>query len=253
MAIIKFTATKLVNTGKRGILPRDENGYYTIVIGGLNCLNSAGERYLLEGAQTLFQNDSGVFMRRVRNGCLKAETGHPKRTPGMSNDDYLRRILTIDEKNVCAHFKDVWLDTDYGKTHPELRNPQLCAILAKLIPAGPNGPALQKALDNPDENVCFSIRALTSDFYQNGVNNRVLKSIVNWDWVVEPGIAIATKYDTPCLESISESIVTREEVSRVIQTPSAMIATEDSRIIAQEAIHLFDTSKEIITPKFFKW
>lgn len=252
MSMVRFTATKLAGTGKKGILKPDADGYYTLVIGGLNCLNSAGEKYLLEGARDLFQSSS-IFQRRVKNGCLKAEMGHPKRLPGMTDDNYLTRILTIDEKNTCAHFKEVWLDELFGRNNPQYRNPELCAIMAKVRPAGPLGDSLARSLENPDENVCFSIRALTRDYFHRGVNQRVLQSIVNWDCVTEPGIAIATKYDTPSLEALEDTYVTRRLMEAAAGATHSSLATEDSRMIAQEAMRLFDIQSTSLTPGFANW
>ena len=83
MSIVRFTASKLLSTGKKGTLTPDSEGYYTQNIGALNCLNSVGELYVLEGAKELFQSSSGL-MRRINNGALRGENGHPSMKPGMS-------------------------------------------------------------------------------------------------------------------------------------------------------------------------
>lgn len=235
MSAIKFTSTKLTNAGKKGILTPDENGYYELVIGGLNTFNSVGEYYTLEGAKELFEQSS-IFMRRVNNGCLKGESGHPKRQPGMSDNDYVRRVLTIEETNVCCHFKEVWLDEQFGRKNPQLKNPSLVAIMAKVKPAGPRGPSLQASLDNPDENVCFSIRALTRDYYSRGTTYRVLNQICTFDNVVEPGIATSNKWQSPALESMMEQFVTLKRLENVLETTASEFAMEDSQIILTDTI-----------------
>ena len=130
---VRFTATKLTDINKKGLLLPDSEGYYELPVGGLNVVNSSGQFYTLEGAKDLFDSSS-IFMRRVRNGCLKGELGHPKRLPGMSLDDYIQRIVTIDEKNVCCFFKELWLDFEFGKKNPQLGTPDLVAVMAKLKP-----------------------------------------------------------------------------------------------------------------------
>ena len=250
MSNVRFTSTKLNGTGKRGILKPDANGYYEMVIGGLNAFNSAGEYYTLQGAQKLFE-ESSIFMRRVKNGCLKGEVGHPKKTPGMTNQDYVNRILTIDEKNVCCHFKEVWLDPEFGKRNPSMGNTGLTAIMALVKPAGPKGDSLQASLDNPDENVCFSIRAFTIDQYVRGVNNRMLDSIICFDHVAEPGIAIASKYSAPSLESLIDAGITEAQLLRLINQDNGLICTEDSKEIAIEALKMFATNSK--PPVYTKW
>lgn len=247
---VKFTATKLLGTGKRGILTPDADGYYEMIIGGLNTFNSVGEYYTLDGAKALFEQSS-IFMRRIKNGCLKGEVDHPKRSNGMTDNDYISRILTIDGNNVCVHFKEIWLDENYGKKHPELKNSNLVAIMAKLKPAGPKGSALKASLDNADENVCFSIRALTKDYYQRGQVYRVLNQIVCFDMVTEPGISIANKWQAPALESLFDLSVTKTQLESIVEDRCSLVATEDSRQLAVESLKTFSSS--VVVPKFTSW
>lgn len=251
MAVIKFESTKLNNTGKEGILKPDEDGYYTIPVGGLNTLNSAGEYYTADGAKQLFEASS-VLMRRIANGNLKGEMGHPKKLPGMSMDDFLNRIMTIEEKNVCCHFKEIWLDTDFGKNNPNLNNKNLVAIMAKIKPAGPYGPALKASLDNKNENVNFSIRAFTSDFYQAGKTIRVLKNIMTWDCVTEPGIATSNKWQSPSLEKLEEQLFNKEQFMSAISHSKELVVTEDSKLMINDVIKTFE-EKKILPPTYMKW
>jgi hypothetical protein len=249
MNSIKFTSTVLNGSGKKGILKPDEEGYYTLVVGGLNTYNSAGEYYTLDGAKRLFESSS-IFMRRVSSGCLKGEVGHPKQTDNMSLATYTNRVLSIEETNVCCHFKEVWLDYDYGKNNPKYNNSGLVAIMAKVKPAGPNGSQLKSSLDNPNENVCFSIRALTRDYYRAGTRMRVLDTIVTFDNVIEPGIATSTKYSSPALESLSETLVNRKQLEALL-LPNNNIATESSKTIINEILISLD--KNINPPIYNRW
>lgn len=244
--MIKFTSTKLAAKDKAGILKSDEQGYYTVVIGGLNMFNSVGEYYTADGARHLFEQSS-TFMRRIQNGCLKGELGHPKRGPGLSMDDYLRRIMTIEETNVCCHFKEVWLDDQYGKNHPEFRNPSMIAIMAKVKPAGPKGPSLKESFDNPSENVCFSIRAFTKDYMQQGKTIRVLDQIMTWDKVEECGLFIANKWDTPSLESLSDTVIYKSQIEKILQTTVDEVAMEESRVFATDLLKSFNVPHPLYT------
>ena len=61
--IVTFTETIFTAKGKEGILPGpDSDGYHTVVLGGLNCYNSAGEYYTADRVIDMFR-DSSVFMR----------------------------------------------------------------------------------------------------------------------------------------------------------------------------------------------
>lgn len=251
MSIVKFTAQKLA-PGKKGILPCDENGYYTMPIGALNVFNSVGQFYTMDGAKQLFEGSSS-FMHRVANGYLKGEVGHPKRG-NMTVDQYMARILTVEETNVCCHFKEVWLDDTFGKTHPELKSPNLVAIMAKVKPSGEKGAALKESFENPDENVAFSIRSLTKDVYVRGVTNRIIQQIITFDNVTAPGISHANMWSAPALESFEEQIITKRNVENFIQNHPELVATESTRELATEALGLFDGSRiSTIPPLWAKW
>lgn len=206
---VSFTSTALKG-GKKGIVTPDADGYYTMVIGGLNVFNSAGEYYTLNQAKELFEQSS-LFMRRVKAGVLKGELGHPRKQPGQSDEDYVRRVLDIDEKNIAAHFSDVWLDFNNVK---DKDGRTVVAIMAKVRPSGPHAAVLQASLDNPKEDTCFSIRAFTEDRYSGGVKNRALTSIVTFDFVLESGIHFARKYYNPSLESLEEQTFTIDSLKQ---------------------------------------
>ena len=203
MEQLKFT--EVVFQEKDGVkkdrLVVDENGYYTINLGALNSFNSAGEFYTASKATELFESSS-VLMRRIQSGSLYMELGHPKRQPGMTDEDFYRRILTIEETNVCGHISEVTLDFNYGKKNPILNNPDLIAIVGKVKPAGPHAETLRISLENPKQNTAASIRGITENKYSNGRMNRTLTNIITWDHVIEPGIAIANKATTAALEAV---------------------------------------------------
>ena len=245
--VIRFTATKLINSKKEGILKPDADGYYELCIGALNVYNSAGEYYTLKGAEDLFSSSSS-FMRRVANGCLKAEVDHPRMLAGMTDKEYLERVLSIEQKNVCAHIKEIWLV-------PTSTNGGMVLVMGKVKPAGVKGFALQEALDNKHQNVCFSIRALTSDYQQGGTRYRVLKYIQTFDWVTEPGISTANKWDSPALESIDDKIILLSDLERIAHhAPLKGVSMEESTQSAMDALQSIQRSlKTHKVPFYTQW
>lgn len=253
MAMIKFEATRLVGTGKAGKLAPDADGYYTVVLGGLNTLNSAKQYYVAEGAKELFKASS-AFIRRVQNGCLKIEVEHPSRLSGMTDDQFIERLLKIDLNNVCGHISEVWLDEDFGKNHPEFNNPELIAIMGKVKPSGAKASVLQSALDNTKENVCFSIRAFTRNFYARGRTCRELETIVTFDHVNEGGITAASKWSSPGLENMIEGRITETQIRKFLDR-NETVAMEDSKDIALEVLNNCFVSKRSATkqPLYTIW
>ena len=161
MSKIRFTCTRLANTGKKGIITPNADGYYDLVIGGLNMYNSAGMKYTaVKDVLDLFQNKSSSFRRKIERGALRGEVGHPKFLPGMSKDQFIDRIMTIDEKNVCCHFSEIYLDFDSFKNED---GSPIITIKGLVKPSGAQGAFLKEQLENPKENVCFSIRSFTDN------------------------------------------------------------------------------------------
>lgn len=240
---VYFTATKLSMFKKEGKLVPDAEGYYELVVGGLNTFNNTNAwYYTIEGVRELFGPGS-ILHRRIANGCLRAEVNHPKQKPGESNEAFFGRMLDIDLNNTCAHFKEIWLDENFGKNNPRYGNPNLVAIMAKVKPTGPKGDMLRDSLDNPNENVCFSIRALADEGYVHGKRLRVLKEIITIDYVNEGGITVASKWDSPATESFDNSELL-EITLRTIEK-----AKKEERVFATES------SQELITyveHKYFK-
>lgn len=251
MSIVKFTGTVYEDKNKKGILTPDSDGYYEVVVGGLNTYNSAGEYYTADGAVELFENSS-QFMRRVKNCALYSELGHPKKLPGMTNDQFYYRVISIEETNICGHFSDIWLDFDFGKKNPELNNPDLIAIMAKVKPAGARFQALELALSNPKQNAAFSIRGITDNKYVRGRMERRLTNIITFDHVTEPGIGIADKHMAPSLEhliaqptvrEVMDSVVDKEVLVQLIKTSIPNVGMESNRILFNEILKSIEGNK----------
>ncbi len=238
--IVTFTETIFTAKGKEGVLPGpDSDGYHTVVLGGLNCYNSAGEYYTAERVIDIFR-DSSVFMRRVKNGALYAEVGHPRRQPGMSMSDFYARIIDILDTNICAHISEVSLDLKFGMKNPELKCPEMIAIMGKVKPAGAKAEVMKLSLESRKQNTAFSVRGITNNHERNGRVERELTRVVTFDHVVEPGIKAACKAFVPGLESyiqtshaeLLDETIFRQTVERMIQSGS--VATESSREFYQD-------------------
>lgn len=197
-----FTQTKLSMIGKEGKATPDADGYYEIVVGALNTHNNTGSWYYTAQHVIELFGPGTLLHRKIANGVLRAEVGHPTQQSNEDMDSFMQRMMDIDLKNTCAHFKDVWLDKDFGKKNPHLNNPELIGILAKVRPIEPYGHILKSALENKHENVCFSIRALASQSLVRGKLVRTIKDVITFDLVNEGGVLVASKWDSPATENL---------------------------------------------------
>lgn len=197
-----LSCTALLGTNKAGTLKCDDDGYYTVILGALDVYNTSGAFYPEASARHLFERSSSLA-RRIASGNLRGEYGHPRKLPGMELEDFVNRVRDIYEPNVCMHIRKVTVD------YTSFRNPQgqpIITIVGEIKPSGPMGPALKEQLENRHEDVCFSIRSMTHDtLSMTGRLTKNLKLIVTWDYVNEPGLANAHKWNAPGLESHSEA------------------------------------------------
>lgn len=191
-----FVATAFVNSGKQNIIVPDANGCYYQPVGGLAVYNSAGHFYDYDESVKVFEKSSD-FMRRLAKRAVKAELGHPKLLPGMTERQYISRLRDIDDKNVCATHTEIVISKDEVK---DSKGNPVIAIMSKISPSGPYGPALKASYESPNENVYFSIRSLTEDTYTAGVRHKVIREAITFDQVNEGGIEFANKMKSPSLE-----------------------------------------------------
>lgn len=250
--VIQYTSA-LTKTQKQILSKPDENGYYNIVIGGLNVFNSVGEYYTLNGAKKFFERNS-VLMRRVKRGLLRGELGHPKRMPKETLSQFISRLPYIDEKNVCVHYKDIYLERTGSEKDPVI-------IKANLKPSGPYGNVLKESLENEDENVAFSIRSITNNALVNGVVIKNVVSIYTWDYVNEPGISKATQWNEVGLETIkfkNNKIGIVDLDDKIIKLEDLREAIKETKNISNEAhdelVNLYNfIKKNNNLPNFKEW
>ncbi len=226
---IAYSCTALMGINKVGELKCSEDGYYTVVLGALNYNNSSGAHYpYSQSAKALF-DASSMFIRRVNSGALRGEYGHPRPQPGQPITAFMSRCADIHEQSVSHHIRKVWLSEDTVKG-PDGR--PCLAILGEVKPCGPYGDALRRSLENPSENVCFSIRSFTEDKYVGGVLHKNLVNIITWDLVNEPGINVATKWKSPALESICEQDVSVMQLRSAINNALAEGVSLESNLMS---------------------
>jgi hypothetical protein len=235
-----FSCTALQGTNKCGKLKPDADGYYEMVLGALNFYNSAGAFYPYEGSAKEVFKASSSFMRRVAKGALRGEYGHPKRD-NMTLNQYMIRLLEVDERMVSHHIKEVRVD--YTAVKDARGNPCI-AIIGLVKPSGPYGPALLATIENPSENASFSVRAVTADDDVRGVRTKEIQQIITWDYVNEPGIAVADKYNAPSLESFVDLQVTKAIMKSVAKAKEEEMEKEGVTMENRQTVQLLNETME---------
>lgn len=219
MTILTYQPTVLQGTTKVGKIKCDPDGYYDVILGGFDTYNSANAFYTWSSAKAHFDKSSH-FLRRIANGALYGEYGHPVPVPGMSRQDWLVRVMTIDQDRKSHHIRELTIDDTLFKNKD---GAPMITICGRVKPAGPRAQALGDSLDNEFENTAFSIRSITDDFVdpRTGLTIKNMREIITYDYVDEPGIKQATKYNHPALENHAlgdASVFSRANVLAAIET-----------------------------------
>jgi hypothetical protein len=243
MTTITYQSTKLRDMSKSGKLRPDSSGYYDLVLGAMNTTNSAGQYYTLKGCESIFENSS-ILMRRIKAGNCYGEIGHPVKRGGMSRRDYFRRLLTIRESNVGTHIREISLDSELWKTRPGLIDKGGVAIIGKIKPAGPKAESVKMALENPHENLAYSVRSFTKDQMLGGRVNKTMVELVTYDSVSAPGIPIANKWAAPGLEASNEEDLFKEDLEYVldeIKNDPASLEADDLEYVVKRLLNQFES------------
>jgi len=252
---VTFSCSVPTIAGKKKKLKVDENGYYECALGAFNIYNSEGKYYpLLESVSDMFK-PGGAFRRRLDTGQCRGEVDHPELKPGWSLMTWIKRLLKIDPARVSHHISTVALEE-----RKDENGNNIVLVTGLVKPSGPYADALKSSLENTEENAAFSIRSLAEDVPKQGRIEKHISDIITYDWVNEPGIAVATKYNTPTLEELTEEITISEAQLRAIASGNlpgvgAESASEATRILTNlgwEKVELFKPT-EVIKPKYLEW
>lgn len=226
MANLRYACTALAGKNKTGLLKPDQFGYYRVILGAFNFYNAGGIFYDHASSKHVFEASSS-FMRKISNGNLYGEMEHPSWETGWSQQDFVRRIRIIDGNNVSHHIREVEC-VEEGK---DSKGRTIVVVYGWVKPDRVHGAALQAAFDNPHQNVCFSIRSLIEDAWVGQECVRSVKELVTYDWVTEPGISLATKYNNPGLEHFDS----------IVQMPGNDIIIPDNTILE---LHEMEMAKQ---------
>jgi hypothetical protein len=179
----------------------------------------------------------------------------------MSMDAFVARVRRIDEDRICMHIRKVWIDYSFKN----LKGQPIIAILGEIRPSGPRGPALKDQLENRFEDVCFSIRSLTHDFNSGGRLTKNFKMIVTWDYVNEPGLDVARKWNSPAMESLKEPVLAKQLEERFImpfqianmaktQGPNMLGMESNGGVSLEEMAEVMsEVEKETTPPAWMNW
>ena len=253
MRTFTLQCTALTGSNKVGKLKPDANGYYPVVLGGFDIPNPQGNVYPFKAAKVLF-TESSILMRNIESGNLYGEWGHPKRQPGQTLSSYIKRCSIVSEENIAFHIKKVEINDSDVKDE---NGNTIIAIIGWVKGAGPKAKEFDAMLANPDQNVCFSIRASTEDVPNaSGKLDRNITSIISWDFVVFPGLKVAQKYKSPALESFDSVEFTDQDLfvmrSEIMMNEGMAMEDETCLSFVNEVLNSTPSKKRVFDQTILK-
>lgn len=209
---LKFECQALAGVNKVGQLKQDADGYYHVTFAALNIFNASQIFYDYELSKHVF-DPNDPFMRKLLGGKLYSEVEHPE--PPIKDpqhpqflDLYIGRNRFIDMRNACGHIRDISCDA----TSELVNGKPMYVITGWIKPEGVHAAVLKSLLDNKAANVCFSLRSIINDRTVRGVRTRQIEELITFDLVSEGGLAVATKYNSPGLESVGTAYGTAIDI-----------------------------------------
>ena len=238
---LRYNCVALAGVNRPAEYKRDENGYYYVLLAALNVYNSDNIFYLYNESKHVFER-SNIFMRKMASGKLWGERDHPPYVPGMSEAEGVDRNEWIEITNTAMHIRDI----DVIPTEEMVDGLPVVEIWGWINPDGcEHGDKLKVALDNPDMNVCFSLRAVVREGIINGRKCRRIDRLVTVDWVIEDGLKICNKYSAmtrgskvaqESTRTLLDRPVNLRELERILtdEKATSSVATESARTRVRE-------------------
>lgn len=182
------------NKNKVGRIRPDENGIYKglpmMVLGQVTQQQTYYDPKSVMDQITSPESRFGMIMRQ---GKVYGEWGHPT-FYGMSDNDKLQRLVTVDESKISHVFTSLYTDPASADGTVVLRG--------DVKPTGPYGDTFKNSLDDPVVNTAFSLRAyVDTKMRPDGLKYRTVRSLTTWDTVGPSGYATTDKANALGLES----------------------------------------------------
>lgn len=219
---MSFEVTTLKGVNKVGNIKRLDNRYVQVILGALEFDNSIGAVYDQQRVERILAAGS-LFQKRINEGYLRGEWGHPKEYDYSDYRKFIQRIHTIDERNWAFHIRKVWVEPNYVLPNGQ----RICAIMGEIRGEGPRQAEFDAMLENPDENLAFSIRSMATDRVVGGKVRKYIDNIITWDLVNEPGLSVANKYMSPSCESAVVVPVHTAVIEAMVKGPE-LVACESN-------------------------
>lgn len=184
------------NNNRVGRIRPDENGIYKgLPMMVLGQVTQQQTYYDPQSIVDQITNPKSRFNMIYKQQKAYGEYGHPT-FYGMSDNDKLQRLVTVEESKVSHVFTGLYTDPATADGTVVLRG--------DVKPTGPMGNVFKESLDDPVVNTAFSLRAyVNTDMRPDGLKLRTVRQLTTWDTVGPSGYATTDKAHSIGLESFA--------------------------------------------------
>lgn len=243
MSTLTFSSNKTVLAGKQGKLKTNSEGHYEIMVGAFNHPNNIGDIYpFTERVKKLFTKSTAIT--KLNNNQLYGEADHPDlnefrsktRTEQQAIALWIDRLSKVVSSNISHQI----LGVRWEKLGIKHNGKPVYGVYNVVNPINP---ILKSNLKDPNANTAFSVRSFINRTMEMGQFMCEAKDIITWDWVPTGGIDLATKYNTPSLES--ESKIYMESDSAIITTDVVRELERleaSSQLVGNESTQMFNST-----------
>lgn len=219
---VYFTITTSIIDDNRslGRAVPDKDGYYKDVPAAvLGTVTRNMTQYDTPAFLEKLTNPDSSFRRRINEGTLHSEWGHP--FVDLNSKNGLARLLHLEPTLESNHIRSV------SVKHIDDLN--LDMVMMDTKPSGPYGRYFEEAMEDPTRNVAFSLRGISEGHLDRSTNitHRKLLTLVTFDsGVASGGFKETSKRYMASTEDLSfESL---EIFNRVIDNEDIMILRSSS-------------------------
>jgi hypothetical protein len=99
-------------------------------------------------------------------------------------------------------------------------------------------------LENPKENVCFSIRSFTDDYYEKGVLCRDIKNIITFRLCERTWYPYCEKFKNPALEDLQLVTLSKSDFDKSLQRQVVGVGKESAMMNMTELFASFGWSEK---------
>lgn len=188
----KITISTFLADGKQMTVKKNDRGWYRLWGGAFNTNNGRGDSYPYNKTiEKEFTDPNSGFARRMAEGVVGGETNHPDLHLLDSKAKQMFRLNKLEKKLQCLQVMEVELDT---KSFVNPDGSKVVGVWVWVKPTGPYADAFKAALDDPEINVCLSLRMESANKMRpDGTMVRTLTKPLHWDWVDINGMPNANK------------------------------------------------------------